>query len=570
MSWFRIFLMVFRRVAVAGQTIALATILISANLMGQQNETAFRSPQLSATAAGSSRPGVNQSAPSPPGQLQNSGQGTGTLGNPPIQVGSQLTVQQPDGFVPDQTPQGFVPVNPRQDAQTGESEMVGQFQSDVPSRSESDLEILELLRSGKLDEAFRADQNGTGVEVIRQRYPNGKVQIERYVAQDEEGNFYNDGPWKLFNQRGQVLAQGQFEKGVMTGTWERWHPVGSGGVFQTKPFTLFKGPFSSTATFINGKLDGVWAMFDQFQRKILEIPYKNGLRDGTATWWYPESTKMRVINFKEGLLDGPLFEWDEQNLLVRNEEYIGGKKVIRKTTFYRPNQKQSESFYLDAEQHLEGDDSWWEARPAPYIKTGTPVQHGPTYAWHANGQPKMRGSYQNNIPVGDFVWWHDNGQRELVGSYRDGLKVGQWLGWHANGVKSFQGTFENDRRVGLWIWWDEDGQVRAKKDFDIQPESTDVLAEPQQNPDVESDDRSGISTEPPTEGFSEMEEITPIDAGNFLPDKPKNNELPAPNDSESGIQFRDPAPDENNSNPSPIENPGDGNSDGNAGGGQTT
>lgn len=427
-----------------------------------------------------------------------------------------------DTFVPrESTPSGFVPVRPQTEFRdaTDADEIIGQFQLDMPSRSKGDEEILSLLRSERIDEAVQATRNRDGSELIKQFYPDGKVQIERYVAQDENGNFFNHGTWKLFNRDGQVMAKGSFEDGMMSGTWERYHPANSSGMFQSAPFTEFEGPYISTATFREGKLDGVWAIFDQFQRKIAEIPYKAGLRHGTATWRYPDSSNMRVARFADGQMDGPLYEWDRESKLIRNDEYIKGKRVIKNVTFYRPKQRKSENYFLEGEYELEGNDSWWEAKPAEYVQTGSRIQHGPSYVWHENGQVKMRGSYQNNEPVGLFSWWHPNGQRELTGGYRGGLKVGKWTGWHTNGMKSFEGQFEKDERVGKWRWWDEDGKVRSEKDFD-QQESTDVLKKPKEEPEAESsndDQDAEVSDDPPDEDYSGAEEITPAESQIFRP-----------------------------------------------------
>ena len=201
-----------------------------------------------------------------------------------------------------------------------------------------------------------------GREIIRQRYPDGKVQIEREVAQDENGNYFNQGLWRVFDKTGNVVAQGEYDHGRMHGRWERKHTSQSGGLFATKPFSLFQSPFTSTATFANGKLDGVWTISDAYERKIFEVPYKNGQRNGTATWWYPTMNKMRVVTFKDGLIDGKLLEWDDQNKLTRDEEYYEGQKLVRNVTFYRPNQREAENYYREAKLQVEGTDDWWDAR----------------------------------------------------------------------------------------------------------------------------------------------------------------------------------------------------------------
>jgi antitoxin component YwqK of YwqJK toxin-antitoxin module len=467
---------------------------------------------------------------------------------PTIQTGTQVpkdpgtadpSTSNQDAFVPENSGRGLglTPVSPRsqtRNAGNGGSVLEKSTTGTDSGRNVDDERIISILRSGKFDEATVGEEMENGTTVIRQRYPDGTVQVLRHVAQDKEGNFYNHGPWQTFNQKSEVIAKGQFEYGLMDGAWERWHAIGSDGLFATKPFNLFTGPFLSKATFVKGELDGVWAMYDHNQRKIFEIPYKNGKRHGTATWWYPTSEKMREISFRDGIIDGPLYEWNDQDQLVRNDEYIQGQKVLRNITFYRPQQKQTETFFLDAPLRLEGSDSWWHAKPAEYVETGHRVQHGPSTAWHENGQPKMRGQYKNGVRVGAFQWWHLNGQRSLAGIYDSGLKVGTWTWWHENGFKAIQGDYENDQPTGEWIWWDEDGTVSSRKNFSETLDSTGELVQPVEN--GEEQDQSGPNSSPPDSpvpGASAPEEIRPIEDSEPANESQANSD----DDSKSEPQF---------------------------------
>ncbi len=444
-----------------------------------------------------------------------------------------------DKFVPESSGDsfGFVPVRPRNGSlNDADSQIFG-------SRTAEQERILQKIRRGNFEEEASGFSRQKGPQTIRQKYDNGKDQLVRQVVQDEEGNFYNHGPWQLYNRNGELMASGQFAEGLMDGTWERWHMQNSGGIFATKPFTDFEGPFISTATFSNGKLAGVWVISDRFRRKIVEVPYQNGKRHGTATWWFPSAERMRVIAFKDGMLDGPMYEWDEKNKLVRNDEFIEGQKVIRQRTMYRPKQPRSESYYLGAELSLESDDNWWDAEPAEYVQLGERVQHGPTFAWHQNGQRKMVGQYKNNIRVGQFNWWHENGQRSLTGRYdEDGAKVGPWTWWHENGMKAIQGEYDADQEVGKWTWWTKEGQVRDSDDFGESPESNGILVEPLI---TDTDDDSGtdpddVTMDPPEQGIEDLEQISPmnIDAdesdtgGAFdaldIDNKPPRKSLPDP------------------------------------------
>lgn len=348
------------------------------------------------------------------------------------------------------------------------------------------------------------------IEWIRQRYPDGKVQVEREVSQDAEGNYFNHGNWRLFNPTGQVLAEGLFQKGLMEGPWQRWHAANDAPIFTIAPFNQFQAPFLSTATFHRGKLDGVWNIYDASRRKIMEITYREGQRHGLAIWWFPNGVKMREVAFNQGIIDGPLMEWDQQNKAIRNEEYIRGQKVVIETKQFSNQQKQFEQYFLDPQLELDGLDQWWEAKPAPFKSNGERLAHGPVQMWYDNGQPQMAGQFAKGNRQGQFTWWHRNGQKQLEGQFEQGQKVGQWTWWHANGFKATQGTYVADIASGDWIWWTEEGTIASRETLG-ENSRTRVLSPPKSNPDKTTPILPSPKTTTPTpgtdNGFEEVEAI---------------------------------------------------------------
>ena len=329
---------------------------------------------------------------------------------------------------------------------------------------ESDLEQLPL----SLEEAEAPQRRTDNVrrEQIVENYPNGQPRLLRTVALDREGNYYNDGPWVVKDRDGKVVAAGTYRKGVMQGQWARRHTPAEGGMFVEKPFTLFQGPFDSIASFKAGKLDGQWIVYDRAKRSIFEIGYENGIREGLATWFYPDTTKMRQATFKQGVLDGEVVEWDEDGRLVSKEYYREGRKLIRNTSFYRPKVPKEESYFLDVKLRQNGLDNWWEAKPAPYLASGDRVQNGQARGWYPNRQLQYQGQFRNDKPVGRFFWWHENGNRSSVGQFnRTGDRSGRWIWWHDNGMKRIEGEYKDAQPTGVWRSWDKTGKLIKNKDY---------------------------------------------------------------------------------------------------------
>ncbi len=330
-----------------------------------------------------------------------------------------------------------------------------------PDVSDLSLEQLEVVPAEPDDQAGRA-----GNEIIRQRYPDGRIQIRRFVIQDEFGNYLNHGPWTLYSQRGQIMARGQFEEGLMTGNWERWHPEGSGGLFSESPFGEFQGPFLSVCGFAEGQQHGTWTIMDRYRRKILEMPYVRGNRHGVATWYWPNGGNMRQAGFENGKMQGDLIEWDQNNRVTRRSSWDDNRELITRDSFYYRNQKRSENHFLGPPLQFLGKDDWWNARPARFEASGQEIQHGPAVEWYRNGQLKMRGQYREGTRHGHFAWWHPNGQKQAEGTYANGLRDGRWRWWHASGVLAIDGIYRADQPGGTWTWWFENGQVDHTEDMD--------------------------------------------------------------------------------------------------------
>lgn len=332
-----------------------------------------------------------------------------------------------------------------------------------PQEQSGDLSLDSLNQpediSGSISEGFERSPT----EIIRQRYPDGKVQVERHVIQDESGSYRNHGLWTLKSRRGDVMAQGQFEMGLMSGNWQRWHPVGAGGLFAESPFNQFRGPFLSTCGFAEGKLHGLWTIMDQQRRKILEIPYTDGKRDGIASWYWPNGVRMRQVQFVNGVLNGDLIEWNRNNEITQRVTFDRNRELIIRKGWFVKDQPKSEYHFLGPELEFSGEDDWWNARPASFEIAGTETQHGPALEWHTNGQLRMRGQFLEGTEEGAFVWWHLNGQKQIEGTFDAGAREGKWRWWHANGSLAIEGEYHHDQAIGEWIWRDENGNIANRE-----------------------------------------------------------------------------------------------------------
>jgi antitoxin component YwqK of YwqJK toxin-antitoxin module len=303
-------------------------------------------------------------------------------------------------------------------------------------------------------------------EVIKERFANGSVKIERRVIQDAQSNYVNHGEWKMWDERGNLVAQGEYQNGDRVGTWVRWYRNVTEADLLTKvPYQQFPGPFVSQATFKHDQLDGKWTIYDSKMRKISQWSFADGKRHGASIWWHANGHKMREIQYRDGEMDGPFLEWTADGKQQTNNTYQAGRKLAAKLAHYGDTKKKSEGMYLFAKDVEQTPDDWWNCKLLVTSKAGSDEKHGAWASWYPNGQAQLEGAYEHDVQIGQFTWWHSNGQKSLQGNFDHGKQDGDWTWWHSNGQKSIHGEYAHGNPTGRWTWWKEDGKVAQSADL---------------------------------------------------------------------------------------------------------
>jgi antitoxin component YwqK of YwqJK toxin-antitoxin module len=298
------------------------------------------------------------------------------------------------------------------------------------------------------------------IEVIRERYPDGVVKIEREVTTDAEDNYVNHGAWRMWKPTGELVAEGRYEFGKRVGPWTRTFDREDAAILSTAPFDQFKAPFLSRATFHSDQLDGEWTIADADARKCSCVTLKNGKRNGAAWLWLPTGEVYREATFRNGLPVGELRERGSDGELKTVATYVGGQQLMNKVI----NFPESERMQLEAECIVatttdDSPDDFWELRFAEYSVRGEDQRHGRWRTWYSNGQMQAAGFFQFGRESGEFTWWHANGQEAAQGTYVDGRPDGRWTWWHPNGQKATDGQYSHGEMVGLWRTWADDGRL---------------------------------------------------------------------------------------------------------------
>lgn len=333
------------------------------------------------------------------------------------------------------------------------------------------------------EEPARLDRD-LPTEVITERYPNRAVKIERHTAQDEEGNYFNHGPWSQWDENGVLKGSGEYRHGLRQGKWVRWFNAGECKIISSARYKGFEAPFVAEANFVDGKLHGIWTIYDSQGRVASEWEFDHGELNGKSVWYFPGGQKQREVEYQQGQIEGELREWamepdpatknqkgvrkETVHTLVTKALYQNGRRDAAAVEYYSPGVKKSEGTYLYAKEITKTSHDFWngEVYEVTLGKEGANQRHGHWIWWYKDGGKHLEGDYDRDQPVGLHVWWHPNGQKMTEGEYEGGLETGRWVWWHANGQKMTEGTFQDGKQMGKWVRWSAQGKVEDSRDFD--------------------------------------------------------------------------------------------------------
>jgi antitoxin component YwqK of YwqJK toxin-antitoxin module len=224
------------------------------------------------------------------------------------------------------------------------------FQGLAQSEEPSQLRMPESLRIATTPSEYQAydflrdEEEGElsegAIEIVRERYPDGNVKIERHVTLDADGNYVNHGVWRMLSPKGTVIAEGQYDMGKRIGTWSKWFERNDSRVLNKFPFNRFKAPFVSQANFVDGVMHGEWVIVDSSQRNCMQISLNMGERDGPAITWLPNGKTYHQMTYDDGKPVGDVLEPNSRSgELERTASYLDGRKIVTKTTYYRGRRK---------------------------------------------------------------------------------------------------------------------------------------------------------------------------------------------------------------------------------------
>jgi antitoxin component YwqK of YwqJK toxin-antitoxin module len=172
-------------------------------------------------------------------------------------------------------------------------------------------------------------------EPFTDKYPDGKIRVERRIAKYSDGHRESDGFYREFYPNGQKFIEGNYRQGKQHGEWSYYY---ENGQLQRKStyqdgrlhgqWDRFRadGTLAAKHAYDNGQRHGAWQLFDDTGKQlIVEENYSQGKFHGTQKAWHPNGKPRVQAEWKEGKRHGRTQQWDENGKVVADVTYVEDK-----------------------------------------------------------------------------------------------------------------------------------------------------------------------------------------------------------------------------------------------------
>ena len=419
--------------------------------------------------------------------------------------------------------------------QNGAKKYVKRFENDKPEGKwqyytmAGKTNAEEIYVEGKRNEEwFRLDESGDTYyqywdmdslisEYADLHYPNGQL-IEKISY--KEG--LKDGKFTGYYENGNVKYKKRYTADQPDGKWEYYTEAGKKNAVQI----YVEGKRNKEWYRIDKKGDTYYQYWDQDSlvseyadlhysngQLIEKISYKEGLKDGKFTGYYPSGKVEYVKRYEE---DKPMGKWKfvrEDGTTKKIEIYETGEKndewityekngdvyyqfwdmdslvseyadlhypngqLIEKISYKdgRKNGKFTGYYENGQTKHIRTyKDDKLDGKFADYTESGQILRKrgymnglldGPSKEWYLNGEVKVKTAYKEGKLDGGFMSYDSLGRKVTKGEYEMGLKAGDWLTWYPSGKKKERSSYFSGKANGPYTLWDEIGRIIKEGEY---------------------------------------------------------------------------------------------------------
>jgi uncharacterized protein len=327
-------------------------------------------------------------------------------------------------------------------------------------------------RSGNLIETRNYYRNKLNGAVLTY-YPNGKPKAEGYFLKDAQDSIYRE--WNTSNE---MINEGQFDKGVMVGTWSEKYLSGrkksienhkDGKIYLTHFWyddslntqgvingngecVLYyqSGLISKSYSYKNGLKNGRIYEYSATGKLEIDGKFENGMKDSTWNFYYYTGEIEQIVTYREDLKTGPFKVFYDKNRINIEGTYMDDKKTGVWTWYTNQGVIDQVGEFKNDQQHSKWTYNFPDGTVSYLAEYQDGLRAGVWTYYYKGGKLFKQGGFLKDNKNGKWETFYENGETLMSGNYVDGKEEGVWKNYWEDGELKNEATFKNGLLDGAW------------------------------------------------------------------------------------------------------------------------
>lgn len=316
--------------------------------------------------------------------------------------------------------------------------------------------------------------------------PQPYQKVLRIYARDSQGNvrsivtsYYPNGNAKQFLE---------IVNGRAFGMYREWHENGNPSLMAK----VIGGTADITMAAENTWLfDGVSQVWDENNHLTAEIPYSQGVLEGSAVYYHPNGQVWKRFAYKKGQVDGTMEVYRETGELLQQINFVQGQRCGSSTRFWSANQLASQEEYsqgkLEVGQYFDikgtlisevkGGTGFRAVFGKDFVSELQEYQfghlEGEVKVFNSNGTLKRIYHVKNDIKHGEEIEYYPSlatsecdPQPKLSFYWYEGIVQGHVKTWYPNGHVESQKEMASNKKNGVSTIWYRDGNLMMIEEYE--------------------------------------------------------------------------------------------------------
>lgn len=213
-----------------------------------------------------------------------------------------------------------------------------------------------------------------------------------------------------------------------------------------------------------GVLNGVLKSFDNQGRLVHEMPYVNGVLEGTETRYDPD-TAARFVAKIVGGEEISRSAYGDNGTLALNVNYEWSDDP---ETGQRVASGQVQTWWSNGNPKMSGSFDRGRIRLAYEDMYSDHAYGGKTGTWEwffKDGAPRMRTEFARGVKNGVHEVYNEQGGLVLRGHFVEDVAEGDWEYYYESGMLKERGARHGGKKDGVWEEYDKEGNLTSRTTF---------------------------------------------------------------------------------------------------------